>query len=90
MTVITYDELAAGLEDAWIMAGLHEHALYENIHPETLDRSYRVELFPEHPEPLNENNSPPWVEMIRTEERPMASFSSIQSPNAEPHAKPPA
>ena len=61
--MITYDELAAGLEDAWLMAGLHEHALYENVHPDTLDRSYRVELFPEHPEPLTEGNAPPWVEM---------------------------
>jgi hypothetical protein len=63
VTAITYDELAAGLEDAWLMAGLHEHALYESVHPETLDRAYRVELFPEHPEPLDEGNSPPWVEM---------------------------
>ena len=23
--MITYDELAAGLEDAWLMAGLHDH-----------------------------------------------------------------
>lgn len=63
MTVITYEELAAGLEDAWVLAGLHEHALYESIHPETLDRAYRVELFPEHPEPLTEGSSPPWVEL---------------------------
>ena len=63
MTAITYEELAAGLEDAWLMAGLHEHALYESIHPETLDRAYRVELFPEHPEPLTEGTSPPWVEL---------------------------
>lgn len=63
MTVITYEELAAGLEDAWLMSGLHEHALYEAVHPETLDRSYRVELFPEHPEPLTEGTSPPWVEL---------------------------
>jgi len=61
--VISYDELAAGLEDAWMMAGLHEHLLAESIIPDSLDRVYRVELFPEHPEPLTEGISPPWVEM---------------------------
>jgi hypothetical protein len=47
--VITYDELAGGLEDAWIGAGLHEHAIIESVHPDTLERNYRVEVFPEHP-----------------------------------------
>ncbi len=61
--MITYDELAAGLEDAWLIAGLHEHAIIENVQPEALERTYRVELFPEHPEPLTENVSPPWVEL---------------------------
>ncbi|HMO59642.1 MAG TPA: hypothetical protein PKA05_02095 [Roseiflexaceae bacterium] len=61
--MITYDELAAGLEDAWLMAGLHDHAIIENIAPETLDRSYRAELFPEHPEPIDETSPPPWVEL---------------------------
>jgi hypothetical protein len=65
-SVITYDELAAGLEDAWLMAGLHEHLLAESVIPESLDRVYRVELFPEHPEPLTEGVSPPWVEMSFT------------------------
>lgn len=64
--MITYDELAAGLEDAWLMAGLHEHALVESVVPDVLERTYRVELFPEHPEPLPENGSPPWVEMSYT------------------------
>ena len=61
--MITYDELAAGLEDAWVMAGLHDHLLVENVQPDTLERVYRVELFPEHPEPLTEGISPPWVEL---------------------------
>lgn len=64
--MIIYDELAAGLEDAWLMAGLHEHLLIESIVPDSLDRIYRVELFPEHPEPLTEGISPPWVEMTYT------------------------
>jgi hypothetical protein len=64
--VITYDELAAGLEDAWILAGLHDHLLIESMQPDTLERIYRVELFPEHPEPLTEGTSPPWVELSFT------------------------
>jgi hypothetical protein len=64
--VISYDELAAALEDAWLMAGLHEHLLTESVVPDTLERTYRVELFPEHPEPLAEEASPPWVEMTVT------------------------
>jgi hypothetical protein len=64
--VITYDELAAGLEDAWILAGLHDHLLVESMQPDTLERTYRVELFPEHPEPLTEGTSPPWVELTFT------------------------
>lgn len=61
--MITYDELANALEDAWIFAGLHDHALVESIIPETLERSYKAELFPEHPEPMTEATSPPWVEL---------------------------
>jgi hypothetical protein len=64
--LITYDELAAGLEDAWILAGLHDHLLVENVQPDTLERTYRAELFPEHPEPLTEGTSPPWVELSFT------------------------
>jgi hypothetical protein len=65
-TVITYDELADGLENAWLMAGLHEHLVIESIAPETLDRTYRAELFPEHPELITEGAAPPWVEMTFT------------------------
>ncbi len=64
--MITYDELASGLEDAWLLAGLHDHLLAESVHPDTLERSYRVELFPEHPEPLTEGTTPPWVELSYT------------------------
>lgn len=64
--MITYEELAAGLEDAWLMAGLHEHTIIETIAPETLDRSYRAELFPEHPEPMTPGTTPPWVEVSFT------------------------
>lgn len=64
--MITYDELADGLENAWLLAGLHEHLIVESVVPETLDRVYRAELFPEHPETLTEGTSPPWVEMSFT------------------------
>ncbi len=64
--VIIYDELAAGLEDAWLLAGLHDHLLVESVQPDTLERIYRVELFPEHTEPLTEGSSPPWVELSFT------------------------
>lgn len=64
--MITYDELAAGLEDAWLLAGLHDHLLIESVQPDALERTYRVELFPEHPEPLTEGSSPPWVELSYT------------------------
>ena len=64
--MITYDELAAGLEDAWLLAGLHDHLLAESVLPDTLERVYRVELFPEHPEPLIDGISPPWVELSFT------------------------
>lgn len=61
--MISYEELAVGLEEAWLLAGLHEHAIVESIQPGTLDRVYRAELFPEHPEPIGEGWSPPWVEL---------------------------
>lgn len=64
--MISYDDLAGGLEDAWIMAGLHEHAVVESVNPATLERTYRVEIFPEHPEPMTEQASPPWVELSFT------------------------
>lgn len=80
--MITYDELAAGLEDAWLMAGLHEHLLAESIVPETLDRAYRAELFPEHPEPLTESVSPPWVEVSFT-------WNAAHQLHSEGHQVPP-
>lgn len=61
--MLSYDELVDGLEDAWVAAGLHEHALVESVQPDTHDRSYRAELFPEHGEPLTEETMPPWVEV---------------------------
>jgi hypothetical protein len=61
--MLTYDELAGGLEDAWGAAGLHEHTLIEAVVPDSHDRSFRVELFPEHPDPLTEATMPPWVEV---------------------------
>jgi len=64
--VITYEELASGLEDAWLLAGLHDHLIAESVHPDLLERVYRVELFPEHPEPLTDGISPPWVELSFT------------------------
>lgn len=62
----TFDELVTALEDAWLTAGLHEHLIIESVVPETLDRTYRAELFPEHDEPLTPGNSPPWVEVNLT------------------------
>lgn len=64
--MITYDELASVLEDAWVMAGLHEHLLLETISPDTMERFYKAELFPMHPEPLTPSTSPPWVEVAFT------------------------
>ncbi|MCG8350303.1 MAG: hypothetical protein MI924_21265 [Chloroflexales bacterium] len=64
--MLTYDDLIAGLEDAWIAAGLHEHALIESVIPASHDRNVKVELFPDHPEPLTEENMPPWVELSFT------------------------
>jgi len=66
MPVISYDELAAGLEDAWVLAGLHDHSVNETINPELLERTYKAELFPEHPEPLGESAAIPWVEVSFT------------------------
>ncbi|GEM_PF-511612 len=61
--MLTYEDLVASLEDAWVAAGLHEHALVESVVPSVHDRSYRVELFPEHSDPLTAENIPPWVEV---------------------------
>ena len=61
--MLTYDDLAGGLEDAWIAAGLHEHTLIEAAVPDAHDRTFRAELFPDHPEPLTDATMPPWVEI---------------------------
>jgi hypothetical protein len=61
--MFSYDDLIASLEDAWISVGLHEHALIESIVPATQDRMCRIELFPEHPEPLTIETMPPWIEL---------------------------
>ncbi len=64
--MLTYEDLVASLEEAWMTAGLHEHEVVESVQPDAHDRSYRVELFPDHPEPLTAENMPPWVEVSFT------------------------
>ncbi len=61
--MVTYDDLVMALEDAWLHAGLHEHALVETVIPATHDRTCKVELFPEHAEPMTLANMPPWLEI---------------------------
>ncbi len=61
--MLNYDDVIAELEDAWITHGLHEHTLTESVVPDSHDRTYRAELFPEHGDPLTEENMPPWVEL---------------------------
>lgn len=61
--MLTYDTLVTELESAWVLANFHEHQLIESIQPDTLDRTYKADLFPEHADPLNEDNIPPWVEL---------------------------
>ena len=63
IAVMTYDELAAELEEAWNKAGLHEHLVAESIVPDVLERVYRAELFPDHPEAFPADRTPPWVEV---------------------------
>lgn len=76
--MLTYDDLVSELEEAWIAAGLHEHALIESVVPTAHDRAYKVELFPDHAEPMTDETTPPWVEInflwsplhqLRSEER---------------------
>jgi hypothetical protein len=62
-TLLSYEELANAIEDAWDEAGLHEHSVTESINPATLERTFRAEIFPDHGEPLTEHNVPPWVEL---------------------------
>ncbi len=62
-TLLSYEELANAIEEAWEQAGLHEHGVNETINPATLERTFRAEIFPDHGEPLTEQNIPPWVEL---------------------------
>lgn len=64
--MLTYDDLVTGLEDAWLAVGFHEHAFVESVIPATHDRSFKVELFPEHDEPLTNENMPPWLDLSYT------------------------
>jgi hypothetical protein len=64
--MLTYDDLVSGLEDAWLAVGLHEHAFIESVIPATHDRSCKIELFPEHDEPLGNENMPPYLELSFT------------------------
>jgi hypothetical protein len=59
----SYDDIVEGLEDGWMAAGLHDHSITESVVPDTHERTYRVELFPEHGDPLTEENMPPWVDV---------------------------
>jgi hypothetical protein len=64
--MLSYENLVTELEHAWDAVRLHEHALIESVTPAGHDRSYKAELFPEHPEPLREEDMPPWVEVAFT------------------------
>lgn len=64
--MLTYDDLVSGLEDAWLAVGLHEHAFIESVTPATHDRSLKVELFPEHDEPMTSESTPPWLDLSFT------------------------
>ncbi len=64
--MLSYDDLVNELEEAWVAAGLHEHAIVESIVPAVQDRTYRAELFPDHSETLTEATMPPWVELSFT------------------------
>jgi hypothetical protein len=80
--MLSYDELLSELESAWAAVGLHEHEYIESVIPSSHDRLVKVELFPEHEEPLDFENTPPWVELsfswsavhqLRSEGRNIAS-----------------
>lgn len=64
--MVTYDDLVMALEDAWVSVGLHEHALIESVIPATHDRTCKIELFPDHAEPLTLASMPPWLEITFT------------------------
>ena len=61
--MLMYEDLVTGLEDAWLAVGLHEHAFIESVIPATHDRTCKIELFPEHDEPLTSDNMPPYLEL---------------------------
>lgn len=63
---LSYEELINAFESAWAHVGLHEHEIVEHITPATLERTFRVHLFPDHGEPLTDANMPPWVEATVT------------------------
>lgn len=64
--MLSYDELVTSLEDAWLLAGFHEHAFIESVVPATHDRGFKLELFPDHDEPLSNENMPPFLELSFT------------------------
>ncbi len=59
---LSYEELINAFEATWGQVGLHEHEIVEYMTPATLERTFRVQLFPDHGEPLTDANMPPWVE----------------------------
>jgi hypothetical protein len=61
--MLTYDEILSELEAAWAAVDLHEHEYLESVVPASHDRMVKVELFPEHSEPLTFESTPPWVEL---------------------------
>lgn len=61
--MLNYDELVAGLESSWLAAGLHDHGIVESVQPDSHERSYKADLFPEHPDPIEADKIPPWVEV---------------------------
>ncbi|MBM4412522.1 MAG: hypothetical protein FJ040_03620 [Chloroflexi bacterium] len=63
---LSYEELVNAFESTWAQVGLHEHEIVEYITPATLERTFRVHLFPDHGEPLTDANMPPWVEATLT------------------------
>ena len=65
-TLLSYEELANTIEDAWEQVGLHDHGVNESINTGTLERTFRAEIFPEHGEPLTDQNMPPWAEVSFT------------------------
>lgn len=61
--MLAYDDIVAALEESWVSVALHEHMLMESVSPDKHMRMYRVELFPEHDEPLNFDIMPPWIDL---------------------------